>query len=182
MNIPGTTLLLFLLFGHQVVSDSLHPPWTATHQASVLHHLPEFALVHVHWISDAIQPSHPLSSPSSPYSPAFNLSLASECFPVTWLFASGGQSTGASVSASVLPTNIQGWFPLGLTGLISLLFIQPQFSGVWVALLVLFCLWSVSAYILLYPLHRHAFGLENTKVISLFLSRDVLFLLLFFKP
>ena len=37
------------------------------------------------------------------------------------LFASGGQSTGASVSASVLPMNIQGWFPLGLTGLISLL-------------------------------------------------------------
>ena len=41
-------------------------------------------------------------------------------FPVTQLFASGGQSTGASASASVLPMNIQGWFPLGLTGLISL--------------------------------------------------------------
>ena len=37
------------------------------------------------------------------------------------LFASGGQSIGASTSASVLPVNIQGWFPLGLTGLISLL-------------------------------------------------------------
>ena len=37
------------------------------------------------------------------------------------LFASGGQSVGASVSASVLPMNIQGWFPLGLTGLITLL-------------------------------------------------------------
>ena len=36
------------------------------------------------------------------------------------LFESGGQSTGASASASVLPINIQGWFPLGLTGLISL--------------------------------------------------------------
>ena len=42
-------------------------------------------------------------------------------FPVSWLFASGGQSTGASVSALVLPVNIQGWFPLGLTSLISLL-------------------------------------------------------------
>ena len=40
-------------------------------------------------------------------------------FPVIWLFASGGQNIGAS--ASVLPMNIQGWFPLGLTGLMSLL-------------------------------------------------------------
>ena len=41
-------------------------------------------------------------------------------FPVNWLFASGGQSIGASTSASVLPVNIQGWYPLRLTGLISL--------------------------------------------------------------
>ena len=42
-------------------------PWTAAHQASpVLHYLPEFAQTHVHWVSDAIQPSHPLSPPSSP--------------------------------------------------------------------------------------------------------------------
>ena len=43
-------------------------------------------------------------------------------FPVSRLFASGGQSTGASASASVLPMNIKHWFPLGLTGLISMLF------------------------------------------------------------
>ena len=42
-------------------------------------------------------------------------------FPVSQLFTSSGQSTGASASASVLPVNIQGWFPLGLTGLISLM-------------------------------------------------------------
>ena len=42
-------------------------------------------------------------------------------FPVSQLFVSGGQSIGASASASVLPMNIQDWFPLGLTGLISLL-------------------------------------------------------------
>ena len=42
-------------------------------------------------------------------------------FPVSWLLALGGQSIGASASASVLPMNIQGWFPFGLTGLISLL-------------------------------------------------------------
>ena len=44
----------------------------------------------------------------------------SGAFPVSWLFASGDQSFGASASASVLPMNIQGWFPLGWTGLISL--------------------------------------------------------------
>ena len=42
-------------------------------------------------------------------------------FPVTWLFASSGQSIGVSTSASVLPINVKGLFPLGLTGLISLL-------------------------------------------------------------
>ena len=45
----------------------------------------------------------------------------SRSFPMSWLFASGGQSIGVSTSASVLPMNIQGWFPLWLTGLISLL-------------------------------------------------------------
>ena len=46
---------------------------------------------------------------------------ASQSFPMSRLFASNGQSIGASASASVLPMNIQGWFPLGLTGLISLM-------------------------------------------------------------
>ena len=46
---------------------------------------------------------------------------ASGSFPVNQLFPSGGQRTGTSASASVLPMNIQGWFPLGLTSLISLL-------------------------------------------------------------
>ena len=44
---------------------------------------------------------------------------ASSSFPMIWLFTSGGQSTGASASASVPPENIQGWFPLGLTSLLS---------------------------------------------------------------
>ena len=47
--------------------------------------------------------------------------LASGCSPVNWLFASCSQSIGTSASTSVLPMNIQGWFPLGLTGWISLL-------------------------------------------------------------
>ena len=46
---------------------------------------------------------------------------ASGSFPMSWLFSSGGQNIGASVTASVLPMNIWGWFSLGLTGLISLL-------------------------------------------------------------
>ena len=45
---------------------------------------------------------------------------ASESFPVSWLFASGGQSIGASALASVIPKNTQDWFPLGWTGWISL--------------------------------------------------------------
>ena len=84
----------------------------------VLQCLPEFAQVHVHWVSVAIQPSHPLPSPSPP---AFSLFPASGSFPVSQLFVSGGQSIGASASASTLPVSIQGWSPLGLTGLISLL-------------------------------------------------------------
>ena len=80
----------------------------------VHHQLQELAQTHVHLVSDAIQLSHPLLSPSPP---AFNLSQH-HSFPVSQLFISGGQSIGAS--ASVLPMNIQDWFPLGLTGLISL--------------------------------------------------------------
>ena len=46
---------------------------------------------------------------------------ASGYFPMSWLFISGGQSIPASASAAILLLSIQGWFPLGLTGLISLL-------------------------------------------------------------
>ena len=60
----------------------------------VHHQLPELAHTHVHRVSDAIQPSHPLSSPSPP---AFNLSQH-QSFPMSQLFASGGQSIGASNS------------------------------------------------------------------------------------
>ena len=83
--------------------------------------LPEFAKTDVHWIDDAIHPSHPLPRLSCPTSsPALNLSQHQGFFPVSQLFASSGQSIGTSASESVLPINIQGWFPLGLTGLISL--------------------------------------------------------------
>ena len=65
---------------------------------------------------------HPtISSSVIPFSVCPQSLPASVSFPVSQLFASGGQSIRASASASVLPMNIQGWFPLGLTGLISLL-------------------------------------------------------------
>ena len=93
---------------------------------SVLHHLPKLAQTHVHRVGDAVQPSYPLLPPPPP---AFHLFQHQglfqwvRSFPLSWLFASGGQGIGASASAlaSVLPMNIQDWFPLGLTGLISLL-------------------------------------------------------------
>ena len=56
-----------------------------------------------------------------PFSSCFQSFPALVSFPMNQLFTSGGQSIRASASASVLPMNIQGWFPLGLTGLISLL-------------------------------------------------------------
>ena len=80
----------------------------------VHHWLPELTQTQVHRVGDAIQPSHPLSSPSPP----------AQSFPasgsfLSQFFASGGQSIGVSASTSVLPMNIQDWSPLGWTGWIS---------------------------------------------------------------
>ena len=76
--------------------------------SSVFHYPAELAQTHVHWVSEAIQPPHPLLPPSF----AFNLSQHQDFFQ--WVGSVlGGQNT-------VLPLNIQGWFPLGLTGLLLL--------------------------------------------------------------
>ena len=75
----------------------------------VHHQLPEFTQTYVHRVGDAIQPSHPLSSPSPP---AFNLSQHQGLFQ-SQFFISGGQSIRVSASASVLPMNTRGWSPLG---------------------------------------------------------------------
>ena len=86
-------------------------PWTAAQQASldltISWNLP---LAHVHCISDAIQPSHPLAL----FSFCPQSFLASRTFPMSWLLASGDQITGASSSASVLPMSTQRWIPLRL--------------------------------------------------------------------
>ena len=151
-----------------VMIDSLQPHWlhTACHASLSSNSWSLFKLMSI--VSDAIQPSHYLLSPSPPAlslsqhqlhrlqhtsfpcpstpracwnsnsSPlsrwchptlsssvgAFSSCLqsfpASGYFPVSQFFASGGQRIGVSASASVFPRHIQDWFPLGLTGLISL--------------------------------------------------------------
>ena len=83
----------------------------------VHHQLLEFTQTHVHWVGDAIQPSHPLSSHSPP---ALQSLPSSESFSMSQLFASGGQSIGVAALASVLPMKNQDWFPLEWTGWISL--------------------------------------------------------------
>ena len=108
-------LLLLAHFKFSQLCPTLQSMDCSTPCFPVHHQLLELAQTHVHWVYDAIQPSHPLSFPSPP---SFNLSQ--HPLPVSQFFASGGQSIGASTSASVLPMNIQDWFPLGWTGWISL--------------------------------------------------------------
>ena len=99
-------------FSSSVMSDSLRPhglqPGLPVH-----HQLLEFTQTHVHWVGDAIQPPHPLSSLSPP-----SIFPSIRVFSNDQFFASSGQSIGVSASASVLPMNIQDWFPLGWTCLI----------------------------------------------------------------
>ena len=86
---------------------------------AVYHQLLELTQTHVHWVGDAVQPFHPLLSPSPL---AFNLSQHQGLFQ--WVSSSHDQSIGVSASASVLAMNIQDRFPLGWTGLISLEFLE----------------------------------------------------------
>ena len=83
----------------------------------VHHQFPELAKTHVHQVSDATQPSHPLSVPFSFYLQSFP---SSGSFPRNQFCTSGEQSIGVSASLSVLPMNILDCFPLGLTSWISL--------------------------------------------------------------
>ena len=82
-------------------------------QHTRLPYLLEFAQTHVHWMSEAIQPSSVV-----PFSSCLQSFPASGSFQMSQLFTSSGQSTGASTS--VLPKNTQDWSPLGWTGWISL--------------------------------------------------------------
>ena len=94
----------------------------------VLHQLLELAQTHVHQVGGASSNSSPsswwchptISSSVVPFSSHLWSFPASGSFLISQLFTSGGQRIGVSVSASVLPMNIQDWFPLGWTGWISL--------------------------------------------------------------
>ena len=107
---------LFLVFSHQVMSDSLWP------------HGLQYTRLPCPSPSPGICSSscplnrlcHPTTSSSIVPFFFFQSFPASGSFPVSQLFASGGQSNETSASASVLPMSIQGSFPLWLTGLISL--------------------------------------------------------------
>ena len=104
-------------FSHSFISDTLQPPWTAAHRAS-LSVTNSWSLLKLISI-ESVMPSnhlilcHPLLLPTSIF-------LASGSFPVSQFFASGGQSIGVSASASVPPMNILDRFPLGWTAWISL--------------------------------------------------------------
>ena len=104
-------------FSCSVVSDSA-TPWTAAHQAflSITNSRSLLKLMTVEWWW-----CHPtISSSVVPVSSCAQSFPASGSFQMSQFFASSSQSIGVSASASVFPMNIDGWFPLGLTGLISL--------------------------------------------------------------
>ena len=97
----------------------------------VHHQLLEFTRTHVHQVGDAIQPS------VVPFFSCPQSLPASGSFPMSQLFASGGQSIGVSALASFLPKNTQDWSPLGWTGWIfsqskglSRVFSTPQFKSI----------------------------------------------------
>ena len=104
-------------FSHSVTFDSSRP-----------HGLQHARLPYPLLLTRVCSDSHPLShqccltisSSASPFSFCLQSFPASGSFPMSQLFASGGQIIAGSASVSVLPMNIQSWFPLGLTGLISL--------------------------------------------------------------
>jgi len=107
--------LLLLLFSYQVVSGSL--------RSQGLQHarLPSLSPRACSDSCPLNQWYHPtILSSVTPFSPCPQSFSESGSFPTSQLFISGGQSIGASGSGSVLAMHIQGWFPLGLTGLTTL--------------------------------------------------------------
>ena len=101
-------------FNHSVVSNSLQPHESQHARPPCPSPTPEFTQTHVHRVSDAIQPSHPLSSLSSP---APNPSQHQSLFQ--WV-SSSHEVARVSALASFLPMNTQDWSPLEWTGWISL--------------------------------------------------------------
>ena len=115
LNLGKEYKCYLLQFSYSIMSNSLWLHSCSTPGLPFHHQLTEFTQTHVHQVSDAIQPFHPLSPLLLPPSLLPSITVFSSQF-----FASGGQSTGVSASASVFPMNIQDWFLLGWTSLISL--------------------------------------------------------------
>ena len=114
-----------MALGSNVVIQSLshaqlfETPWTAACQASLSFTISWSLLKPMS--TDGSQWCYPTISFSViPFSSCLQSFWASESFQMSWFFASCGQNIGTSVSASVLPVNIQDWFPVGLIGFISL--------------------------------------------------------------
>ena len=105
---------------HYVVSDLCDLMDCSMPGSSVLHYLPKFAQIHVHWIHDSNNLI--LCCPLLLW--CLHSFLASRSFPMNLLFTLGVQSIGTSASAWVLPLNIQGWFPLKINW-----FVLPAVQG-----------------------------------------------------
>ena len=119
-------IVVFQLLNHVQLGDNMD---CSTSGFPILHYLLEFAQTHLHVVDVAIQLSHPLFYPNSP---ALNLSQHQGLFQSVSSLHQVAKVLEFQLSVSVLPENIQGWFPLGLTGLISLLFKGHSsiFSGI----------------------------------------------------
>ena len=111
-------MCILLLFSHSVVSDSLWPH-RLQHARLPCPSPPPRVCSNSCPLSRWCHPI--ISSFVIPFSSCLHSFPASGSFPVSWFFTSGGQSIGASATASVLSVNIHSGFPLGLTSLISFL-------------------------------------------------------------
>ena len=116
-SLSHQTTRLLLLFSRSVMSSSLWPYGLQHARLPCPSPTPE-ACSNSCPLSQWCHPN--ISSSVIPFSSCLQSFPASGSFPMSWPFVSGDQSIGASASASAPPMNIQDWFPLGLTGLISL--------------------------------------------------------------
>ena len=133
-SVPGISSVHFSSV-NQSCPTLCNPMDYSTPRLPVHHQFPELAQTHVHQVRDAIQP---IPYSVIPFSSCLQSFPALGSFPTNQFFTSGGQSIGSPALASVLLMNIQGWFSLGLTGLISLrskghwrfFFITPLFKSI----------------------------------------------------
>ena len=117
-NLWGIQWAQFVQFSRSVMSNSFPTPWTAAHQASLLITSSQ-SLLKFMSIESVMPSNHLILCCPLLLLPSILPSI--RVFSNESVLTSGWQSIRASSSASVLPINIQDWFPLGLTGLISLL-------------------------------------------------------------